>query len=382
MISAMPRCKTLFPALAGVLLLSLASCSWMPGSSSHAPDKLELEPVSFHDIRGWDKDAQEEALGAFLKSCKAFNVQPETGATGQGALLAPVAIWKSVCRNAAVVPPNNVGEARTFFEQYFVPFRASNHGDATGLFTGYYEPLLKGSLTRHRPFAYPVYGLPPAGTPAYTRAQMDFNVLMGKAPVLAYVDDPVQLFFLHIQGSGRIQLEDGKVLHVGYAGSNGLPYVSIGKRLVEKGIMKKEDVSMPSLKQWLYDHPNDMWQVMWENTSYVFFRPIEGDPLGTQQVPLTPERSLAVDARYIPLGMPVFVDTILPPTELAGMAIHRKLLIAQDTGGAIRGPLRGDIFFGFGPEAEARAGMLRSGGTCYLLVPRALAKAVQDAPGA
>lgn len=135
---------------------------------------------------------------------------------------------------------------------------------------------------------------------------------------------------------------------------------------------------MQSIKQWLYDHPNDMWQLMWENSSYVFFRPIQGDPVGSQQAPLTGGRSLAVDPKFIPLGMPVFLDTVLPTVEGAPMSIHRKLLIAQDTGGAIKGPLRGDIFFGFGTEAEQRAGVMRSGGESVLLLPRALAKLVME----
>ncbi len=364
--------------LAAFFALSLASCSlWQGGSSGGGNGKLELTPVTYGSIRGWSTDNQAEALAAFLKSCAVFNNQPDTAATGQGKLLAPVKVWKEVCRKAVALPDTAATAARTFFEENFVPFKALNGSSSVGLYTGYYEPLLKGSLTRKRPYIYPVYGLPPVGTTAYTRSQIDFNVLVGRAPVLAYVDDPVQLYFLHVQGSGRIQLDDGNVLRVGYAGSNGMAYVSIGKEMIKKGIFTKDQVSMQSIKQWLYDHPNDMWQAMWANPSYVYFRQIYGDPIGSQQAPLTAGRSMAVDVKFIPFGMPVFVDTILPPAEGLPLSIHRKLMIAQDTGGAIKGPLRADIFFGFGAEAEQRAGVMRSGGESVLLIPRALAAALE-----
>ncbi len=366
--------RFVFCACSALFLLS--GCSWLGGSGNGATGKLELQQVDYDALRGWGSDDQSEALDAFSKSCIAFNAQAETAAVGKGQLLAPVKVWKEICRKAASVPAGDAGQARIFFETQFVAFKAYDGSNPAGFYTGYYEPLLKGSLTRQRPYVYPLYGLPPAGTPQFTRAQIDFNSLNNVAPVLAYVDDPVQLFFLHVQGSGRVQLDNGSTLRVGYAGSNGLPYVSIGRQMVKKGVLTKEEASMQSIKQWLYDHPADMWQAMWENTSYVFFRQIQGDPVGTQQVPLTALRSLAVDADHIPLGMPVFVDTVLPAIEGSPLAFHRKLMIAQDTGGAIKGPIRADIFFGFGPAAEQRAGMMRSGGDSYVLVPRPLAQAL------
>jgi membrane-bound lytic murein transglycosylase A len=362
--------------LALFVLSVLASCDTLmpPSSPSPAlPDRLVLQPSHFKEMTGWEEDNHVEALGAFLKSCGAFAAMKDTDAVGQADLLAPAVVWRSVCRKAQVVPQGDDTLAKKFFEEVFVPVHAANNGNPTGLITGYYEPSLKGSRTQHRPFVYPIYGLPVAGTPSYTRSQIDLGILAGHAPVLAYIDDPVQRFFLHIQGSGRITLENGSTLHVGYAGTNGRPYVSIGKALVDKGIMKKGSVTMPLLRQWLYDHPSDMWQVMWENTSYIFFRELKGDPVGTENVTLTAGRSLAVDAHYIPLGMPVFIDTVLPETPDSPMAIHRKLLIAQDTGHGIQGPLRGDIFFGGGNAAEQIAGRMKSGGSVTLLVPRALA---------
>lgn len=360
-------------AMFGVLLLS--ACSFGGPSKD---GKLHMEPVAFEALQGWQRDNQAQAFDAFQRSCAAISAKPETAAMGEGKLLAPIAVWKDVCRKALAITQVDDMQARLFFEQYFVPVRALNGDDSNALFTGYYEPLLKGSKERKRPYVYPIYGVPPADTPAYTRSQIDFNALVGRAPELAYVDDPVQLYFLHVQGSGRIQLEDGSIMRVGYAASNGLPYVSIGKKLVERDVMTKEQTSMQSIKQWLYDHPNDMWQLMWENTSYVFFRQITGDPIGTQGIPITAERTLAVDAKFIPLGTPVFIDTILPTTDKDSISFYRRLFIAQDTGGAIKGPTRGDIFFGFGPDAEARAGKMRSGGSLYLLLPKPLAKLLAD----
>jgi membrane-bound lytic murein transglycosylase A len=360
--------------LSALALLAFASCApHVP--FTQPPDKLVLQPVSFKDITGWSDDNHVDALGAFLKSCAAFDRMQDNDATGQDDLLAPAVVWREVCRKAESIPPGDDVLAKRFFEEYFIPARATDNGNPSGLVTGYYEPLLKGSRVQQRPFVYPVYGLPAPGTPSYSRQQIDQGILAGHAPVIAYVDDPVRLFFLHIQGSGRILLPDNSVLRVGYAGSNGQPYVAIGKVLADRGLMNKEQVSMPLLRQWLYDHPGDMWKIMWENTSYVYFREMQGEPLGTQQVPLTPGRSLAIDMRYIPLGTPLFVDTVLPETPDAPVTIHRRLMIAQDSGGAIRGPVRADIFFGFGEAAEQVAGRMKAGGALTLLLPRALARA-------
>lgn len=301
--------------IAGLMLLLAACSSSDRDDTAPSTGELRLEPVSYDQMRDWGRDAHAEALAAFLQSCRAFTLQPETAAVGQGKLLSPVTVWKGLCREAAHVPAGDHVQARGFFEAKFVPFRAYNGDNPTGLFTGYYEPQLSGSLTRHRPYVYPIYGVPAPGTPSYTRSQIDFNMLDGKAPILAFVDDPVELFFL---------------------------------------------------------------QVLWENPSYIFFRPLTDGPTGSQQVPLTPGRSMAVDERFVPLGMPVFVDTVLPSTEITAMSVTRRLMVAQDTGSAINGPVRGDMFFGFGQEAEALAGAMRSGGQAYLLVPRPLAAALGD----
>jgi membrane-bound lytic murein transglycosylase A len=365
-------------------LLGLAACS-LPsltggGGGPSGPDKLVLQPVAFSQIPAWGEDNRADALATFIKSCGAFDRMQDNDATGEGDLLAPAVVWRELCRKAESVPPGDNALAKRYFEEYFVPARATNNGNPAGLITGYYEPLLKGSRVQQRPYVYPVYGPPDPGTPSYPRSQIDLGILAGHAPVIAYVDDPVRLFFMHVQGSGRILMPDNTILRVGYAASNGQPYTAIGKVLVDRGLLNKEQVTMPLLRQWLYDHPDDMWKVMWENRSYIFFREMQGDPVGTEQVPLTPGRSLAVDMRFIPLGMPVYLDTVLPELPDSPMAIHRRLMIAQDSGGAIKGPTRADIFFGYGAAAEQVAGRMKAGGTLTLLIPRALARTVLGQP--
>jgi membrane-bound lytic murein transglycosylase A len=337
---------------------------------------MELEPVTFTAIPGWDSDNHNEALGAFLKSCSAIAKQDDNETIGQGQLQAPAATWKTICRRATTLASSDASYARAFFEESFTPYRVTQGHNASGLFTGYYEPLLMGSLSYHPPFIYPIYSLPLEGAPTYTRMQIDQGALNGQVPAIAFVDDPVQLFFLQVQGSGRIQLEDGKFLHVGYAGTNGQKYVAIGKVLADKGYLKKKDISMPAIREWLDEHPSDKWQIMWENPSYIYFREIEGDPVGAERAVLTGGRSMAVDAQYIPLGMPLFIDTILPASPAAPVTLYRRLMIAQDTGSAIHGVVRGDIFFGFGPAAEQYAGHMKSGGEYIALVPRAIASSL------
>lgn len=360
-------------------LCMLAACMSPPSKAPPSlpkPDLMVLETVTFKELAGWQDDNTADAFGAFLRSCAVFERMQDNDATGQGLLLAPASVWRETCRKAQTVPAGDSALARHFFEEYFVALRVTNNGNPAGLITGYYEPLLKGSRMQRPPYIYPVYGLPAAGTPSYSRMQIDKGMLKTQAPVIVYTDDPVKLFFLHVQGSGRALLEDGSMIGLGYAGSNGQPYVSIGRVLADRGVLERKTVTMPVLRQWLYDHPNEMWQVMWENPTYIFFREMKGDPVGTQQVPLTPGRSLAVDLRYLPMGTPVYVDTVLPETPEAPLAIHRRLLIAQDTGRAIKSPVRADIFFGYGAAAEQVAGRMKSGGQMFALVPRPLANAV------
>ncbi len=361
-----------------IILLALSLIAAACTEAPPGPDKLSLKPIAFKKIIGWDSDNHAEALATFMKSCGAFALMRDTDAVGQGEMLAPVSVWKNVCRRAKIVPSGDSALAKDFFEESFIAMKITGNGkNHSGLLTGYYEPLLNGSRTQARPYVYPIYTLPDPKDASYTRAQIDLGILKGQVPVIAYVDDPVQLFFMHIQGSGSIQLPSGEIIHVGYAGTNNQPYVAIGKVLSDAKLLDKKDITMPVLRQWLYDHPNDMWHVMWANPSYIFFQEMNGGPFGAEKVALTPGRSLAVDSSFIPLGMPVFIDTLLPETPEAPVTIQRKLMIAQDTGRAIRGLKRGDIFFGSGYAAEELAGRMKSGGDMVLLVPRALARKIK-----
>lgn len=337
------------------------------------PDRLDLTPATYSQLPGWQEDAHAEALQTLRISCEAFVKKPGAQLHGQGVLAAPGELWKNLCASAQSPVLQDDKSARQFFESWFAPYQASNRGKREGLFTGYYEPTLRGSLTRTELYRFPVYSLPPDlnSEPYYTRAQIDAGALANKGLEIAWVEDPVALFFLQIQGSGRIELDNGELVRIGYAGKNNQPYVAIGKVLVERGELTKESASLFTIRQWLKDHPDEAQALMEQNPSYVFFRINEQeDPLGAQGVGLTPERSIAIDPRFIPYGMPVFLDTVLPFSE---MIPYRRLMIAQDTGGAIRGPVRADIFFGRGARAEWLAGNMKQRGTYTLLIPKVMA---------
>jgi len=383
-------------------LLALAACVQTPPPEP----RLDLAPVSFADLPGWSADSQGEALVAFRRSCARIARLPDDRPLGALAAAGRAGDWRAPCAAAAQVPTDDDAAARRFFETWFAPYAARDRGRREGLFTGYFEPLLDGSRTRDSRYRIPLYGRPAdlvtvdlglfaddlAGRritgridggrllPYESRAEIMAGALAGRAPVLAWVDDPVDAFFLQVQGSGRVRLREGGVLRLGYAASNGHPYVSIGRVLVARGALAPEAVSLQTIRAWIADHPDEAAALLAANPSYVFFRALSGDgPLGSQGAVLTPGRSLAVDRRFIPLGAPVYLVGTMPAPE-AGDADRplNRLLIAQDTGGAIRGPLRGDVFWGFGPRAEAIAGRMKHPGRIYLLLPRAPVLASKD----
>ena len=365
------------------------------------PPRLDLAPATFGSLPGWESNDPAPALAAFRRSCDAWRAQPADRPLDTDALWAgTVGEWRAVCAAAASVAPG-AEPARAFFAERFAPVAATNRGDAFGLFTGYYEPTLHGSRRRHGRFTVPLYTRPPelvevdlgefrddwkgerlAGrvvanrlVPFADRSAIGTGALGGRGLELVWVDDPVDAFFLHVQGSGRVELDDGTTLRVGYAGQNGHPYVAIGRVLVERGAMELDEVSMQSLRAWLDAHPEEAAEVMAANPSYVFFRRLAGEgPLGAQGVALTPGRSLAVDRSFHPLGVPVWLDATAPsPVAGEGDLTLQRLLVAQDTGGAIRGPVRGDVFWGPGDEAAEIAGRMKHRGRMWLLLPRELA---------
>jgi membrane-bound lytic murein transglycosylase A len=284
---------------------------------------------------------------------------------------------------------------RHFFETRFVPHQVLNpDGSDNGLITGYYEPLLRGSRMRSERYRYPLYATPDEllvvdlselhpqlknmrlrgrlqgrkVVPFYTRSEISSNPAPLKGKELLWVDDEVDLFFLQIQGSGRVELENGEVVRVGYSDQNGHPYRSVGKLLVDRGELPLEKASMQGIKAWGQRNPHKLRELLRQNASFVFFRELPPDlsaPVGSLGVPLTPGRSLAVDPRVIPQGAPVFLATTWPNT---GKELHR-LMVAQDTGGAIKGSVRADFFWGFGDEAAHQAGRMRQTGKMWVLIP-------------
>jgi membrane-bound lytic murein transglycosylase A len=357
-------------------------CPVCPAVAPPKPPAKPLQEARWEDVKGWGADNLAEAHGALLESCGALAKQPA---------------WREACEAARALPAENAA-LRAFFETRFRPWRVVNPDESTeGLVTGYYEPLLRGSRERSKSFSHAIYGVPDdllvvdlgelyselknfrlrgrldgrRVVPYWPRAELtpQAPALAGKA--LLWVADPVELFFLQVQGSGRVELPDGRRVRVGYADQNGHPYQSIGRWLVEQGELKLEDASMQGIQAWARANPKRLHELLNVNPSFVFFRELPdngGGPPGALGVPLTPGRSIAVDPRTVPLGAPVFLATTQPAS---GQPMQR-LVLAQDTGGAIKGAVRADFFWGFGAEAGAQAGRMRQKGEMWVLLPSAL----------
>lgn len=310
-------------------------------------------------LPGWQEDDLATAWPALLASCTRLRAAPQALA------------WRAGCDAAAGLSDAPAAAKRAFLEAWLAP---EDHG--TGLLTGYYEPELRGALGPWQRYRTPLRAPPPGLAPGAVlppRAAIEGGALDGVALPLVWVDDPVDAFFLEVQGSGRVRLPGGGVLRLGYAGRNGQPYVAIGRLLIERGAIPRESMSMQAIRAWLAAAPPDQARALLDaNGSYVFFRILDGlapeeGPLGTLQVPLTPGRSLAVDPAQVPLGAPVWVVATDP---VDGTPI-RRLMLAQDTGGAIRGRARGDLFFGWGEAAERRAGLMQDrAARIWVLTPR------------
>jgi membrane-bound lytic murein transglycosylase A len=385
-----------------IAALLLGACASREASPPAQPPpvaaRLTLTPVGFAELPSWTGDRLAEALPALRSSCAALGAQPDDRPVGPDALAGRVADWKPLC---ARLPGADAGDAvvQQFFEAWFLPLTVAGPDGPDGLFTGYYEPELGGSRRHSGKFAVPLYRRPGdlvsvdlgefradlkgetlAGRvvdgrlePYFTRAEIDAGALADRELELLWLADPIDAFFLSVQGSGRVRLIEGGTTRVGFAGSNGHPFTAIGRRLVEQGELAREDVSMQAVRDWLRAHPSQAGTLMAENARYIFFREVEGaGPTGTQGVPLTPGRSLAVDAALLPLGVPLWLDTTWPAgTPAAGQPL-RRLMVAQDTGGAIKGAVRGDVFWGTGEAALAIAGPMKQRGRYFLLLPAAV----------
>ncbi len=367
-----------------------------------APAELLLTPVGFEALPGWTDDPMAEALPALLKSCHRLVAQPAERAVGPGGLAGRVGDWSRPCDALATADAADSAALRKLIEELFQPFAVSNAGKAEGLFTGYYEAELKGAESPETAGATPLYRLPDdlvtvdlgrfradlkgnrlVGrvregrlVPYLTREEIDAGALAGQGAELLWAADPVDVFFLHVQGSGRVVFPDGRVVRVGFAGSNGHPFYAIGRALIDEGLIDRKTASMQVIRDWLRANPEKAREVMQRNARYIFFREITGEgPIGAQGVALTPGRSLAVDSKILPLGVPLYLDTTWPATDKP----LRRLMVAQDVGSAIKGAVRGDFFWGSGEAALAEAGRMKQNGTYYLLLPKAVAERRQRA---
>lgn len=365
-------------ALSFLLLLPVAA------KAQESSPPFSAERVQFQQLAGWQQDNQGEALAAFQRSCTKLQALAETAQVGTGLFSAPAAVWHHVCREANRVAPSDTVGARAFFEREFSPFTLAYNANPNGKFTGYYEPLMRGAWEKKPGYQEPVYGRPadlPTGGAVYplTRRDIEGGALAGKGLERMYISDPVDLFFLHVQGSGRVLMDTGEMVALRFDGKNNQPYTAIGKVLIERGALTREEVSAPAIRKWLRENPQDARGIMQQNQSFVFFHvvpEVAGGPVGAQNVPLIPERSLAVDASYIPLGMPLWLSTTLPQSLYAKGEPYQRLMVAQDKGSAITGAIRGDIFFGFGDRAEDLAGHMNSEGRFVALVPQSIAQRI------
>ncbi|WP_435640679.1 murein transglycosylase A [Micavibrio aeruginosavorus] len=386
-----------------VLSFALAACGTGPDEPSRfAPEdaKLVLRAADTSVLPGWNEDDVAQVLPALQKSCARILKAAPDKAFGADVRFGTMADWQMPCNALAQTPPADV---RAFMNQWFNVYAASAEGHETGLFTGYYEASLNGSRTRHGSYQTPLRVRPTdlvmvdlgqfrdslkgqriAGRvvdgnlkPFESRDQIEAQTPTLKdddATVLAWVDNPVDAFFLQIQGSGRVQMDDGSVLQVGYAAQNGHPYTAIGRELIKRGAMAKEEVSMQSIRAWLEAHPDQADELMNVNASYVYFQLIEGEgPLGGENIALTAGRSLAIDRSKIPYGVPLWLDAGGPGSDTdKTVPSIRRLMMAQDTGGAIRGAVRGDVYFGFGDAAEHNAGLMKSDGRYWFFIPKSV----------
>jgi membrane-bound lytic murein transglycosylase A len=378
-----------------VLATIVAACTTVPQPSPPRPTlepRAILKPVAFAELPGWADDPVAEAWPAFIAGCTALVAQTATSA-----------VWRDPCAAASAVDARDSTTVRAFFERHFNAYRAlAPDGSASGIVTGYYEPLLDGSRVRTTQHRYPLFAPPDdlltvdlselypelkdkrvrgrvdgkRVVPYWARADIENGNASLEGKALVFVDDAVDAFFLQIQGSGRVRLAEGGIMRLGYADQNGQPFRSVARILIERGALAPGQASMQGIKAWAREHPDELPALLDENPSYVFFRELTPDPnaavdgpIGTLGVPLAAGRAIAVDPRSIPLGTPVFLSTTWPLSEQP----LNRLVLAQDTGGAIRGPLRADFFWGFGEDAAREAGRMKQQGRMWVLWPKGAA---------
>lgn len=379
--------------LKGLCILAMVVTT-IPASAETSKLPPSLEPVAWSSIRGWPGSELQASFAAFQRSCREI-VRTARGFKRASRYGGAPDDWRTVCQTALSTPATR---AKAYFEKNFSPYRVLDPGKPEGLFTGYFEPEYRGSRTPGPDFPVPVYGRPDDlvafdqrteartglrygrivdGRPVsyFTRGEIDRGALAGRHLAIAWMASPVDAYFMQVQGSARLRLPDGSLMRLAFAAKSGRPYTSIGRLLAERAHLPRDQINMETIRDWMAAHPTEARELMAENESFVFFREIPvGDPAlgppGGERVGLTPRVSLAVDRRYWAYGTPVWLDTRIP--DAGGGKTFRRLMIAQDTGSAIRGGARGDIFFGSGKAAGVPAGRMQAQGSMVVLLPRAL----------
>jgi membrane-bound lytic murein transglycosylase A len=382
-------------------MLCFAPCFVPRAAAAEEPLKLAdsgLEPVKWSDLAGWTADDHLAAFGAYQTGCRA--VRKMRSARDHGPIYK--ALWE-VCRRASAVQPRDSDAARAFFEQNFQPVRIARLGEIEGFLTGYYEPIVEGSRFPNPEFHVPLYRRPrdllAAGhklgseafpnkdaligrrneqdqlVPYHDRGAIEAGALDGEKLEICWLKDPFDALSIQIQGSARVILEDGTPLRINYDSHNGYSYTAVGRVLIERNLIPREEMSMQRIRDWMAAHADEAPQVRATNRSYVFFRITglsnDGEPLGAQGVPLTPGRSIAVDKLH-EYGTPFFIEAVLPIESAKPVSPFRRLMIAQDTGSAIVGPARADLYWGAGDDAGRIAGRIRHPGRFVMLIPRGL----------
>lgn len=368
-----------------VLLAGVAAFLVGCGGAGMRAEAAGPQRISFSDLAGWERDDQSAALEAFRRSCaRILKLSPSAPLDTKGGdpLYGTAGDWQPACEAASQVGSGAAAaNARGFFQHWFVPVRFPSE---KGLLTGYYEPEMKGALTQHGPYRTPVLAPPPGfrmvegGGNFPTRAEIENGALDTNGLAIAWLESPVDAFFLHVQGSGRVRLETGEIVRLNFAAKTGHPYTSIGKVLVDRGELTMEEVSMQTIRAWMERQPDKGRALTHENKSYIFFRILrnidpELGPPGAEGTNLTPGRSLAVDRSHHPLGTLLWLTTEHPTVDGSDVVPVARLMVAQDTGSAIKGRQRGDIFFGSGTQAGEIAGRMKAEGELIALVPKAIA---------
>ena len=350
--------------------LTLAAFTLIACAPPESPPGLKLKPAGYSSLPGWDMDAMDGTLPAFLKTCQALAKKPADEILGPAGLGGQVSDWQAPCDAARQLGAADTATTRAFFERWFVPFIAENDTGKSGLFTGYYEAEIDAARKPDAAHRYPLYRKPKNGT-SLTRAEIEAGGLQGQGLEFLWLKDPVDAFFLQVQGSGIVTLAEGGMMRIGYGGNNGHTFVAIGKLMIEEGLIEKGSASMQSIRAWLRANPARAQELMNRNPRFIFFREVKEGPVGAMGVVLTAGRSLAVDPAFVPLGAPLWLDTTWPVDHgnIRRGDPLRRLMLAQDTGSAIKGPVRGDFFWGSGEEALKFAGAMKNPGRWFLLLP-------------